>query len=168
VHKVRASVLSEELTGLDLDDFENDSTDDSGAAMERGEAIARGLGKAVAADEIAFGELLAELVSGSGWLLWSFGQGLSEGTRDPKALWLRLVKQLATSVEGNQNVQILRGMLNTLHEKRHGIRCYKVPSGSTAGVWTALGARLRSATRQSEDIRVLPGAGPLILCPDTS
>jgi hypothetical protein len=116
VHKVRAIVLSEELTGLDLDDFENDSTDDSGAAMERAEAIARGLGKAVAADDIAFGELLAELVSGSGWLLWSFGQGLSEGTRDPKALWLRLVKQLATSVEGNQNVQILRGMLNTLHE----------------------------------------------------
>ena len=74
VQKVRAIVLSDSMTGLDLDDFEGKSADDPAAEIRKTEAIARGLGKAVATDAGAFDELLGELVSGRGRLT-SFGQG---------------------------------------------------------------------------------------------
>jgi len=111
--KVRAIVLSEGPPGLDLDDFDDKRTEDYDVGMRRTEAIARDLGKAIAADEIVFGELLAELVSGKGRLT-SFGQGLLEGTKDPKATWDRLVTLLATTGESEQNVQILVGILSAL------------------------------------------------------
>jgi hypothetical protein len=114
VQKVRAIVLSDMQTDLDLDDFEEKSVDDPEAAMRRTEAIARSLGEAVATDAGAFDELLGELVSGRGRLT-SFGQGLLEGTLDPKATWDRLVAQLATKREGEQNVQILVGFLSALN-----------------------------------------------------
>jgi hypothetical protein len=115
VQKVRAIVLSDSTTtGLNLDDFEGKSTDDAAAEMRKTEAIARGLGKAVAADAGAFEELLGELVTGRGRLI-SFGQGLLEGAPDPKATWDRLVKQLATNGERKQGVQILVGFLSALH-----------------------------------------------------
>jgi len=114
VQKVRAIVLSDSSTGLDLDDFEVKSTDDFAAEMRKTEAIAHGLGRAVAIDAAAIEELLGELVSGRGRRLTSFGQGLLEGTQDPKATWDRLVAQLATNGEGEQNVQILVGFLSAL------------------------------------------------------
>ena len=113
VQKVRAIVLSDSMTGLDLDDFEGKSTDDPAAEIRKTEAIARGLGKAVANDARTFDELLGELVSGRGRLT-PFGQGLLEGALDPKATWDRLVAQLATKGEGEQNVQILVGFLSAL------------------------------------------------------
>jgi len=117
VQRVRALVLSEDLSGLDFDDFDDKGANDLDAEMRRTAAIARALGNAVAADEGILGELLAELVSGSGRHLMSFGQGLLEGTPDPKALWRELVAGLAATVERTRNVQILFGFLNAAHEK---------------------------------------------------
>ena len=114
VQKVRAIVLSDSMTGLDLDDFEAKRTDDPSAEMQKTEAVALGLGKAVARDAEAFEELLAELVSGRGRLT-SFGQGLLEGALDPKSTWERVVTQLAITAEHKQNVQILVGFLSALH-----------------------------------------------------
>ena len=83
------------LTAVDLEDFEDDSTDDFKKRHQRAEAIAQALGRAVAADEQAFIELLAGLVSGgANGRLWSFGRGLVEGAHDPKVIWNRLVVQL--------------------------------------------------------------------------
>jgi hypothetical protein len=113
VQKVRAIVLSDSMTGLDLDHFEGKSTDDPAVEIRKTQAIARGLGKAVATDARTFDELVGELVSGKGRLT-SFGQGLLAGTPDPKATWDRLVEQLATKAEGEQNVQILVGFLSAL------------------------------------------------------
>jgi len=113
VQKVRAIVLSAR-EGLDLDDFEGESTDDIAAGMKRTEAIAHGLGEAVASDAGAFEELVGELVSGRGRLT-SFGQGLLAGTPNPKATWDQLVTQLTTKGEGERNVQILVGFLSALH-----------------------------------------------------
>jgi hypothetical protein len=109
-------VLSDSTTGLDFDDFEVKSTDDFAAEIRKTEAIAHGLGKAVATDAVVFEELLGELVSGRGRLT-SFGQGLLEGAEDPKATWDRLVAELATKAEGEQKVQILVGFLSALQTK---------------------------------------------------
>ena len=117
IQKVRAIVLSEEPTSLVLDDFEGKSNDDSDAGIERAEAFARDLGKAVATEQAVFFELRAELVSERGRGLWSFGQGLMEGTPNPKATWDHLVMQLEATDKASQNIQILGGFLSALHAK---------------------------------------------------
>ena len=118
VQKVGAVVLSDSISDFDLGDFESKRAEDPEAGMRRTEAVVRGLGKAVADDEKIFAELLPELVSGSGRrFLWSFGQGLLEGTPSPKAIWDRLVEQLAATDKGDQNIQILGGLLSELHAK---------------------------------------------------
>lgn len=116
LQKVRAIVLSDNMTGFALDDSVDQSSDDSAVWMRKNDALARSLGAAVAGDERVFGELLAELVSKRGRFS-AFGQGLAEGTREPKATWDRLVTQLATKSESEQNVQILAAFLNALHAK---------------------------------------------------
>src|SRR6266704_3083308 len=71
LEKVRAMVLSKKGNALDFN-FEDGSTDDIQTQLERMEANARILGKAVATDEDVFSELLPELVSSEG-RMWSFG-----------------------------------------------------------------------------------------------
>lgn len=78
VQKVRAVVFSTRLQGVDLDDFEDHSSENIATRMARTEALAQDLGRAVASNEVALAELLPEVVSSDG-RLWSFGQGLLLG-----------------------------------------------------------------------------------------
>ena len=59
--------------------------------MARLETAAYDLGKAVASDEAAFLELLAELICGKSEQMWSFGRGLAEAAKKPRAIWSELV-----------------------------------------------------------------------------
>ncbi len=114
--KVRSIVFPTGLSGLYLHDHEDGSTDGIKAGFQRLEAHAMGLGRAVAADQRAFGELLAELVSSDGHL-WSFGRGLVEGAENPPEVWNRLSGQLAATAEGQQKLQVFWGFLNALHSE---------------------------------------------------
>jgi hypothetical protein len=116
VQNVRAIVLSQRLTGIDLDDVEEDGIDDIRARMARTDALAQDLGKAVAGDEQAFCELLPELVSSNG-RLWQLGRGLFEGAADAEAMWHRLVAGLAASPEVDQKPAVLCGFLYELHAR---------------------------------------------------
>ncbi|MCH8979187.1 MAG: hypothetical protein IH945_08085, partial [Armatimonadetes bacterium] len=62
IQKVRFIVLPKRGGRLDLSDFEHDSTSDTLSAYERTEAVVQKLGKEVAQDPEAFGELLPDLV----------------------------------------------------------------------------------------------------------
>jgi hypothetical protein len=115
VEKVRSIVLSSKLSSLDLD-FEDDGADDIQTRLERIEANAQSLGKAVAMGVNVFGELLPELVSSEG-RLWSFGRGLVEGAEDPSAMWNQLVAQLEVTAEDRRKIQILCGFLHALHAR---------------------------------------------------
>src|SRR5208337_3372738 len=105
-------VLSGNMPGFLL--FLDECRGDTKASMDRAEAVARTLGGAVAGDEQAFGSLLPKLVTGHGQLR-SFGMGLAETATDPKAMWDRLVSQLAETGEGDRTVEVLRGFLGGLH-----------------------------------------------------
>ncbi len=112
VQEVASMVLSDNMPGFQL--FLDECRGDIKASMDREEAVARTLGGAVAGDEQAFGSLLPKLVTGHGQL-WSFGMGLAEFATDPKAMWDRLVSQLAETAEGDRTVEVFRGFLAGLH-----------------------------------------------------
>jgi hypothetical protein len=114
VNKVRSIVLSTRHHGVDLDDFEDHTSDDISTRMDRTEALARDLGTAVATDEAALSALLPELVSNDG-RLWSFGEGLYAGAAEPVHFWDRLVTVLAGTEERMRKPQILCGFLHAAH-----------------------------------------------------
>jgi len=114
--KVRSIVLSTRDHGIDLDEYEDHTSDDISARMQRTEALAKDLGIAVATDGAILDELLPELVSFDG-RLWSFGEGLHVGAADPLQLWNRLVTALAATDESLRKPQVLRGFLHGVHEK---------------------------------------------------
>lgn len=115
VQRVRSIVLSDRRNDYDVD-FEGDATDNISHRIERTEQIAQALGKAVASDDDAFGEIAAELVVGEGRLC-SFGWGLAEGSEDPHRLWTSLVGQLASAVKDRRRVMVFRGFLSALYAK---------------------------------------------------
>ena len=111
LQKVRAIVFSTRWQGVDLDDFEDHSAEEITTRMARTEALAQDLGKAVATDEAVLAELLPEVVTSDGRLLWWFGQGLVTGASDPAKMWNRLVATLAATEEEARRPQVLRGLL---------------------------------------------------------
>jgi hypothetical protein len=113
VQEVKSIVLINTTAALDLED---DGVEDMQTRIERRETRAESLGKAVAANEAALGDLLPELVSGEGHL-WSFGRGLVEGGEDPNALWMRLVSEAAIIPQTKRRPDIFRGFLHALHTK---------------------------------------------------
>lgn len=115
VQKVRAVVFSTSLPGVDLDDFDDSSSEDIGSRMARSEAVAEDLGKAVAGEQTALTELLPELVLRDG-RLWSFGQGLVEGSDDVSGTWSRLVASLATTEASARKPHVLCGFLHQLRD----------------------------------------------------
>lgn len=115
VQRVRSIVLSDGRNDYDLD-FEGDGTDDFSHRIQRTEEIALALGKAVASDENALHELVAALVTQEGRVR-SFGMGLAEGAKDPRALWKDLVAQLARTEKEKRRVMIFRGFLSALYAK---------------------------------------------------
>jgi hypothetical protein len=114
LQKVRSIVLSTRFESTDFEDFEEHAGEDISARMARTEALARQLGQAVATKEAILASLLPELVSSDG-KLWSFGEGLLEGTTDAAELWDRLVGALKTSEKSLRKPQVLRGFLSALH-----------------------------------------------------
>lgn len=106
-------MFSTRLQGVDLDDFEEYSTDDIVARLARAEEIARNLGKAVATDTVISAELLPEIVTSDG-RLWSFGRGLLEGAADAEEMWNHLVAALAATEERARKPQVLGGFLHFL------------------------------------------------------
>lgn len=113
--KVRTIVLSSVAPTFDMD-IEDGSTENIHERLERMEATAEDLGKAVAADEEVFGELLVELLTSQG-RLWSFGRGLAVGACDPRAVWDRLVAELAALPPEQRKIEILRGFVYALQSK---------------------------------------------------
>jgi hypothetical protein len=114
LQKVRAVVFSSRVQGIDLDEFEDHSTEDITTRLARTEALAQELGKAVASDEAVFAELLPELVTSDGRLLWWFGQGLVDGSSDLAGMWQRLITAVAATEEAARRPQVLRGFLYEL------------------------------------------------------
>jgi len=115
VQRVRSIVLSDQRIDYDVD-FEGDGTDDFSHRIQRTEEIAQALGRSVASDGDAFGELAAELVVGEG-RLGSFGWGLAEGSENPRALWTSLVGHLASTAKDRRRVMVFRGFLRALYAK---------------------------------------------------
>jgi hypothetical protein len=114
LQRVRSVVFSTRLQGVDLEDYEDHSTEDMSTRMARTEALARDLGKAVATEEAVLDELLPEVVSCAG-RLWSFGQGLVDGTGDAADMWKRLVAALTATEQGLRRPQVLAGFLHQVH-----------------------------------------------------
>lgn len=112
--RVRAMVLGDRAAGLELEDMDLD--DDVATATERLQAVARGLGSAVAATDDVFTELLPDLVRG-GNLVLAFGRGLASASRDLRATWARLVEGLERISPEERNDQVLRGFLAELWER---------------------------------------------------
>lgn len=115
VQQVRAIVLSRRPH--DLGDF--DGSGDIHERIERANTTVLSLGKQVALDEMAFGELLGELVvhTQSNQHMWILGQGLAEGSTDPHAAWNRVRLQLAAMPEDKRNPVVLRGYIQGLQAK---------------------------------------------------
>lgn len=114
VQKVRSMVLSEAVIYVGLDSTD-DGTNDIGKTMVQAETMARDLGRAVAVDQDAFAELVPELIAGNSQQLWSFGGGLAEGTKQPRAIWSQLGTHLAAMPTEKRSPYVFRGFLNALH-----------------------------------------------------
>jgi hypothetical protein len=115
VQQVRAIVLSRHPH--DLGDF--DGPGDIHERIERANATVLSLGKQVALDDAAFGALVGELVVHiqSNQHVWIFGQGLAEGSADPRATWNRLRLQLSATPEDKRNPVVLRGFIQGLQTR---------------------------------------------------
>lgn len=112
--RVRAVVLG---NGLAVPDPEAiDFTEDDSGDYEQLEGIARGLGEAVAGDDRAFNNLLADLFQG-GRRAWAFGQGLANASSDRRVAWAKLVEGLNRAPSGERDIQVLRGFLAELWEQ---------------------------------------------------
>ncbi len=110
VQRVRGRVLSTVGADYDIDDLQDDSTDSHTVAMEKKATETEALGKEVATNPAAFGELLPEIVTAAG-NLWHFGMGLARGAEHPKIIWQELSQQLAVSAAHDHNVRVFCGML---------------------------------------------------------
>jgi len=117
IQKIRSIVLSEAVTYVGIETAE-DGSNDIVRTMASVNATARELGRAVANDPHSLAELLPDLLTGTSTQLWSFGQGLSEGSANPAATWQRLVDQLAATPEDSRQIRVFLGFLNKLHESR--------------------------------------------------
>ncbi len=118
VQKVRAVVFPSRVQDIDLDEFEDHSTEDITTRLARTEVLAQGLGKAVANNDAVFVELLPELVTSDGRLLWSFGRGLVDGASDRAGTWQRLVTALGAMDEAARRPQVFAGLLVRTAEDR--------------------------------------------------
>lgn len=116
IEKTRSIVLTTKAYGAELDEFEDCDADDIEAGIERADALAQNLGKAVANDSKILEELLPELVAGRGRLFF-FGRGLAIGTDDPYALWKRLGTEYTHAAPNTRNELVFRGFLHALKDR---------------------------------------------------
>ena len=121
VEKVKAIVETNDPANGRFYELDDENPDGFRSGRERTNSMVRTLGNQAAADTKAFNELLADLVIGNNGHFYAFGYGLMEGAADPKAIWERLVTQMASVSEGNRNIQILLGALNGLATRAPGL-----------------------------------------------
>ncbi len=116
IQRVRSIVLPESgsVIGILLVGDRSESIE---SAMSRLEATAHELGTSVAADSVAFTELLPELVRARSDQTWSFGRGLAQGADDPAKIWRQLVAQLQPFAVEGATPWVFRGFLNGLHQE---------------------------------------------------
>jgi hypothetical protein len=112
LQKVRSVVVPNRWSLLD-----SDADEDIAKSMERAEAAAEALGRAVASDEQVFDAVLAELLTGGG-RLWSFARGFVSACNDLDAKWGRLVHQFAATEVSSQRLEMLRGFLFALNTEK--------------------------------------------------
>lgn len=115
--RVRAIVLSNRLTGIDTDDYEEFEEFDATAAGEGSEerlaALLRELGHAVSEDNALFDRLLPGLLAGQGRIIY-FGEGLAQRTGDPRAMWEKIISTLKTMDKEKRHHPLLWGFLRGL------------------------------------------------------
>jgi hypothetical protein len=92
-----------------------------GVAWSRLPNAAYDLGKAVAAENGAFAELLPELVRARREPLWNFGCGLAQGAADPTGIWDKLREQLRITPSGSASVVVFAGFVKGLYEKNQAL-----------------------------------------------
>lgn len=113
--KVRSMVLRNTPVSFDLD-LIDDGSENIQTRLEKMEATAQSLGKAVVEDEEVFADLLADLMTSEGRLT-SFGSGLALSADDPRTVWDRLVAKLAEIPTDQRKAQIFCGFLQALRSK---------------------------------------------------
>lgn len=112
VEKARAYAVNNNRNSLHIEDSEDDSNS-SDPFAKIGE-ITRSIGVEVAKNDLAFKELLPELIVAENWLLSVFGQGLAEGSSDPEQMWENLRKQFASTNPDKRNNSVLWGFLKKI------------------------------------------------------
>lgn len=112
--RVRAIALSDQSSGLDFDDIDDDAN--LIEKHERLDAMAQELGGAVATDDLVFAELLPDMLR-RGVRSWSFGCGLAEASPDLRTTWAKLLNGLYLVTPDTLDTQVLRGFLAKASEQ---------------------------------------------------
>ena len=115
VQNVRGRIIGSKGGIYDFDDVILESAAGYRLSIERKNDEAIALGTEVAADEGALEELLPDIVGSPGSLLWYFGMGLARAAKNPKALWYRMVEQLANTDTESRNLGAFCGILFELN-----------------------------------------------------
>jgi len=113
IDKIRLYTLSGYSNALDLVDTTEEEFDISGSYTKVQEAT-RLLGHEVGSQFDLVNKLLPELLSHEGIRIFDFGQGLAQGSNNPRCIWDNMLQQLYSIPESNRNYQLLRGFLNGL------------------------------------------------------
>lgn len=115
IEKAKLFAFSGFGSSLDIvDTIENEDASDDYHIINK---VTRSLGRDVGIDEEIFKELLPDILSKDGFRLFTFGQGLADGARNPKKMWKEFREHLSIIGESTRNYQVLRGFLNAISEK---------------------------------------------------
>lgn len=117
IDKARLYAFSEHGTALELPDTINE--DDVNRESERYRLIgekAQIIGEEVAKDEAVLFEILPDLVLKEGAWSYNFGQGLCNGSQNPKDVWGHLKNHLSSVKERERKFRCIQGFLNQLSE----------------------------------------------------
>ncbi|GGE36067.1 hypothetical protein GCM10011391_13590 [Pullulanibacillus camelliae] len=113
--KARLYALTSHQNAFDLVETVEYEDEKLEAAFQQAENITRSLGKEVVQNEDIFYDLLPDLLSCNGARLFSFGQGLAEGSDDLEKVWRDLKQQLSVlQASAARNFQVVRGFLNAV------------------------------------------------------
>lgn len=109
VEHVRVYVLSKD--SFSLFDTHDETNSDEFIQIED---TAKSLGNKVGSNYDSLNELLPDILSCNSWLMFSFGQGLAEGTLNSELIWEEFISEITITEKSNINYQVIRGFLNTL------------------------------------------------------